>query len=505
MIRALVLVALVAAGCGGSGGAGDSGRPEGSAVWVDPRVAILDSDQARVLGAAGLEEAFLEAADLAWDGDRPRLDEVPGALDAVPRGTPVTLVLRGSAGGGSGGADREADPRASGRELADALRTLRLRAEGEGLLPVGFHLEIEAVSPELVSAIRREAGLPVSVGIARERLRDPDTARLARSTDAVVVFLYGQQLGAPDDPAAWDPERLREDLQAMDALEVPYLVGLHVAGWGHHLDPAGQRRATTTRAGLKTLAENPLLRLAIDDPFAGVGRLVHTFQAQGATEAAGWQLAPGESVRVVRTAPALVQDVLRRVDEFRTRHHLGAVFHRAATPDERLCLDGHALAAALSPEPARPDLHASVVVHSHSANSVVFEVELENRSRQSTDLAASHGNYLRLEAREGYFGRVEPGEFSRYRLWRNGREARPGLEWREPDEVRFYTPMVRGGERIGRARATLHRPPGSDPPAWVSGKFFSPDGRELELPRLGGPVSRLIEGRSELGVDTEPR
>lgn len=506
MIRALVLAALVAAGCDGRGGGGvDSGRPEGSAVWVDPRAATLEPRQARVLGAAGIEEAFLEAARLAWDGDRPRLDEVPRALDAVPSGTPVTLVVRGSARGGAGDGDGEPDPRAAGRGLAESFRTLRLRAEEEGLLPVGFHLELEAAPPDLVAAVRRGAGLPVSVGVSRERLRAPDASHLAEAADAVVVFLYGQDLGAPDDPRAWDPERLQEDLQAVEALGVPYLVGLHTAGWGHHLDPAGERRSMTTGADLKALAENPLLRLAIDDPFAGVGRLVHTFQAQGSTEAAGWRLAPGESVRVIRTAPALVQDVLRRVEELRAPNHLGAVFHRAAGPDERLCLDVHGLAAALSREPATPDLHPFVVVHSTVANLVVFEVGLENRSRQTTDLAASHGNYLRLEAREGYFERAEPGDFSRYRLWRDGREARPGLEWREPDEVRFYTPVVRGGERIAGARAVLHRPPGSDPPVWVSGRFFSPDGRELELPRRGGPVSRLAEGSTDLGVDTEPR
>ena len=489
-LRVLVCAAALAAGCGGGDGTRNP-RPAGSAAWVDPRAAALDPAGRRALAEAGVEEVFLEAGVLAWDGAEPVVEEVPEAFaDAVPAGTPVTLAVREAAPG------EDLDPGAAGRRLAELLRGLRLRAEAAGLLPVGYHLELAPGSPpDLVRALRGAAGpgLHVSAGLPRAALRSPeglDHAReLAGAADFVVAFLYGQLPEAPDDAAAWDPERLAADLAALESLESDYLVGLVVVGALHRLSAAGEEGEATTRAQLKALALEPALRLAIADPFAGVGRAVHTFQAQRPVRAAGWELAPGESVRVVRTAPSLVQGVLARLRTADLPHRLGQLYYRIAGPEEELSLGPEELAAATGASPPVPDLVPSLVVESLGDGFVTLQVELRNRSRQSTDLAATDGNFVQVRAREGYFQHVEPGEFSRYSLWRGGREVRPGVGWREPDEVRLYTPMVRGGERIGGAVLELRRR-GARPAVTVAGRFFLPDGRELELPEAGGPVTQ---------------
>ncbi|HEX6200222.1 MAG TPA: hypothetical protein VF150_08165, partial [Thermoanaerobaculia bacterium] len=485
------LGALAAAGCGGRQEARRE-RAAGSAVWVDPRAAALDPAGRRVLAEAGIDEVFLEAASLGWDGAEPAVEEVPGAFDgAAPAGTPVTLAVRQGAP-----APEELDPEPAGRRLAEAFRGLRLRAEAAGLLPVGYHLELGAgAPPELVGSLRAAAGpeLHVSAGLPRAALRDAAglawSREVARASDFVVAVLYGRPPDAPDDPAAWDPERVVADLAALESLERDYLVGLMVVGGLHRLSPAGETREATTRAELKALAREPALRLSIADPFAGVGRVVHTFQAQRAVRAAVWDLAPGESVRVIRTAPSLVQGLLERLRTADAPHRLGQLYYRVAAPEEALSLGPAELAAATGTSPPVPEIVPRLVVESVSSGSVLFEVELHNRSGQSTDLATTDGNFLQVRAEEGFFARVEPGEFFRYSLWRDGREARPGLGWREPDEVRLYTPMVRGGERIGGAVLEL-RSRGPRPRVAVGGRFFLPDGRELELPATGGPVSQ---------------
>lgn len=487
----LACAAAVAAGCGGGDGTG-SPRPAGSAAWVDPRAAALEPAGRRALAEAGVEEVFLEAASLAWDGPEPVVEEVPGAFaGAVAAGTPVTLAVREAAAPGE-----DLDAGEAGRRLAELLRGLRLRGEAAGLLPVGYHLELAPASPpDLVRALRAAAGpgLHVSAGLPRAALRSPEGLEYARdlagAADFVVAFLYGQLPDAADDPSAWDPERLAADLAVLETLERDYLVGLVVVGALHRLSAGGVAGEATTRAQLKALALEPALRLSIADPFAGVGRAVHTFQAQRPVRTAGWQLAPGESVRVVRTAPSLVQGVLERLRAADLPHRLGQLYYRVAGPEEELSLGPEELAAATGASPPVPDLVPRLVVKSLVDGFVTLQVELRNRSRQSTDLAATDGNFVQIRAREGYFQRVEAGEFSRYSLWRGGREVRPGLGWREPDEVRLYTPMVRGGERIGGAVLEL-RSRGARPAVSVAGRFFLPDGRELELPEVGGPLSQ---------------
>lgn len=501
VLAALVLFASTA-GCGAERQPRPS-RLGGPAVWVAPAEARLDGGSARLLADAGVEEVFLEAGSFTWDGERPLVEEtLSGAERAVPEGTAVTLALRGPAPAGEG-----TDPEAAGHALAGDLRAVALVAEAQGLLPLGVHLEMAdgaPTAPEILRAVRTAIGpgLLLSTSIPRQALGTEGAAATARAVDYVVVFLYGQPAAAADDPSAWDPERVHDDLAALEALETDYLVGFHVVGGARHLSSSGESieapagsGGLRTRTDLKSLALDPALRLNVDDAFAGVGRLVHTFQAQAPSRSPGWPVAPGESVRVVQTAPALVRSVVEELRHGDLEHYTGPLFHRTAAPEELLALEPSGIAAALGKGPLRPDLRWRVVVKSRARGSYVLTIELENRGRQATDLGSTDGNYLEVRALDGHFVAIEPGDFSRYSLWKGDREARPGIGWREPDGLRLNTPLVHGGERIGGASLTL-RTRGQKPRIAVAGRFLLTEGGEMELPVVEGEVDPSLAGPS---------
>jgi hypothetical protein len=498
------------AGCGGDSEDRPS-RPRSAAVWVAPGEATLDGEGARLLAAAGAEEVFLEAAEVEPEAGGLALRPAAGVFrGAVPRGTPVTLVARGS----FGGTVPIGDPEAAGAALAEDLRSLALDAEEAGLLPVGVHLEPGFGEPpppaELVRAVRTGLGseLLLSISIPRRVLDAGATsddafesaAESARASEFVVVDLYGHPARAADDPAARDPAVLQSDLAKLGELGADFVAGLHVVGNAWHLDSAGERveGEGTSRADLKALALDPALQLEID-PFASNGRLLYAFQAQAPARVAiagsTWRLAAGESIRVSRSAPPVARWILDVLEESGLDGYTGPLFRRIGAIDERLAFQPADIAAALGAETGGPEIGWRIVVESRYSDSVVLQVELENRGTQSTELVTTEGNYLEVRAQNGHFTAVEPGDFTRYTLWRGGQEARPGIGWREPDGVRLSTPMVDGGERVGGARLTL-RTTGGAPRLSVAGRFVSTGGEILELPETGGTVETSLSGPS---------
>ncbi len=502
LLPVLVAALLLAAACGG-GSADRPHRPTGSAIWVVPGAARLEPADARRLASAGVEEVFLEAGRVSWKGSTPEVQATPGAFAAVPAGTPVTLVLSGR-----GPAAEGSDPEAAAATLAARVRKLAAEAEAARLLPLGVHLDLEpAVGKGLESYAHLLAALRAAVGqgtrvsatLRRGWLRDPEVQDIARSVDFLAAEIYGQEPGATDQPEAWDPEGVLADLKRLEGLDRDYLVEAVVLGSATHLSAAAEPEETTTHARLKPLVTDPDLRLSAGDPFAGVGRVVHTFQAQRATRLEGWRVAPGEAIRVVQTAPGVVRQIAQRVREAASEHYLGLLFYRLAAPEEALSLAPSEVAAVLGGSPPSPDLSGRLVVESRNNDRILLGFELRSANRQSTDVAATDGNYLRLRVEGGYFDRVEPGEFSRYSLWRDGQEVRAGRGWREPDEVRLYTPMVEGGEVIRGGEVEV-RPRSASPSVYLTGHFYLPDGRELELKRTGGALSELGEGASGSGA-----
>ena len=514
-VAALLLAGalLGSAACGPAGGERRK-RPAGSAVWVEPAAATLDSGSARTLRAGGVEEAFVPVADLAAGPGGWSIGRRPGALEeAVPPGTPVTLVVTVAWPPPVDGAAAPSD-----RSLRRELDGLRAGAEEAGLLPVGIHLSpggrqagsapepsldpdppTEPVAdPERIDAFgellgRWRRALPgdllLSFGLPRSWLEVEGWAGLARRADFLVPWLYGEAPAGADRRESWDPARLEADLARLAAAETDLLTGLRVVGAVRRLDSAGGLAGVTTEAELGALARNRALRPEVGDAFSGVGRLVHTFQAQRRTAVGPWTLAPGERLRVVRTAPSILHEVRAAVERAAGERSLGVLFHRLPAPGERLTPGPGALIAALGEERPTPRIAAKVAVRSGGGPRTVLAAELENRSPFGTDLGFAEGNYLSVRVDGGTVGRVEPGEFDRYSLWREGREVRAGLGWREPDEVRLQTPLVAAGARVGGARVEIVARRSQPAVEWT-GRFYLPDGRELEL----------APGRLELGA-----
>jgi hypothetical protein len=508
LLGACAIVLAILASCT-PGGSERRTRPHGSAVWVDPRVAAVTPAAARPLRAAGIDEVFVAAAGLAADGaDRGglALEPWPDTLaGAAPERTPTTLAVVGT-----WPPVEDLDVARCARELGPALAALRETAEDAGLLPVGFHLHLMPHTPSPSgpgSAEPREARLEplaalvrslrdrlpddlfLSVSVARQWLQAPGVETLAGNADFVVPFLYGQPPGAPDRAEEWDPAQTRADLARVEELGADYLLGVRTIGSASRLDASGEVVEATTRASLAEMAESRALRRGLGDAFGGVGRLAYAFQAQRRTRVAGWDVAPGEAVRVVRTSPGLLYDLRRQSEQVASERLLGLLLHRLPDPAEEELSPGAAgIAAVFGDDAPSPDIHARVVIRSVRGQTAVLEVMLENRSSLSTDLALGDGNYVSVTTEGAVVESVEPGEFARYSLWRQDQEVRPGLGWREPDQVRLYTPVVAGGARVDGARVEL-RLRRQDATAFVGGRFYSTDGRELEIERVGGELN----------------
>jgi hypothetical protein len=493
-------LALVTSACGGDGGG--RSRPSGDAVWLAPESGTLDRQDLRRLERAGLRDLFVEVGEIVWRGAVP---EVEGAVlrpaRQLPDGAPVTLALRGSLAPGAYDSVRAADI------LAASLDDLRLRAVARGLRPMGVHLALGAESGgdlgryhETVRRLRTILPRSLALSVAFE----PGWAAvdgggdLARAADFLVVSGHGHGPDDPDDPDAWSPETVLEDLAPVGELEVPFLLVVQGLGWASHLGPEGPPLATTTRLGLKNLVDDPDLRWVANSSLGeSLGRVAYTFQVSRPTQVGDWRLAAGEQVRVVRVAPGQIQELDRRLAE-RFPEYRGRLVYRLPDPAERLTPDGDELAAAFGSEPASPALRARVVVKSLSANRAVLGVGLTNANSRDTDLAVADWNYVQVAIGEGEgegsIRRVDVGGFTRYDNWRGDEPARPGTPgWREPDAVRFYVPMVEGGERLtgGEVELLLSGRSGPRTTVRVGGQFLLSDGRILELPTVEKPLNEL--------------
>ncbi len=377
----LALALTLSAACGGAG-RDRPRRPTGSAIWVAPEAARLAPEDSRTLAAAGIEEAFLEAGRVRWEGPMPRVEPpAPETFGALPPGSPVTLVLRGDAPPADG-----AEPEAAAARLAESFRQLSAQAEAARLLPLGLHLDLAATAgpglaayARLLSELRPALGrrTRVSASLHRAWLGAPEARDLARAVDFLTAEVYGQEPGAADLPEAWDPEAVVAAVHRLEGFDRDYLVEAVALGSASHLSATAEARETTTRARLKPLATDPALRLSTGDAFAGVGRVVHTFQAQRVAQEVGWQLAPGEAIRVVQTAPGVLHEVVERVREAASSHYLGVLFYRLAAPDEALSLAPSELAAVLGEAPPAPDLSGHLVVKSRQSDRVILGFELE--------------------------------------------------------------------------------------------------------------------------------
>jgi hypothetical protein len=475
---AAALAAALAIGC-----SGDWSRPHkapGSAAWL-PRGGALDPPTLARLRRAGVGELFVPAARLEWNGDRPKLRAE--RLEGLPPRAPVTLVVDGAWPSGELADDDE-----TGERLAAELGKLLLAAESRGLAPLGVHLDIagagehESYAAALAAArseLARDAFLSATLG--RGEWEGEAAERLARSVDFLVAFLYGQRAEEPESAAAWDLDQIEPRLARLDRLERAYLVGLSTVGSATRLAAAGEPLASSTSVSLRALVAEPGLALRQGFGLRSGARLVHVFQVTEPTRVAGWDLRPGESVRVVRTHGAYLEDVAERLASRPSRHRLGEIYHRLPAPGERLVIPTESLLAARAPGRAAPELEIALELIERTPRRLWLRVRLENRSGESTDLALLNHNYVELNATGALFGRADAGTFQRYQLRRRGVEELTFRTARAADQLRLHLPVLEGRDSAVSGPLEL-RLTGGEPRLEVASRFLLPGGREVGTP-----------------------
>jgi len=477
----IAALAVLAAGC-----LTEWRRPErspGSAAFVPAEGTALATGEIVAAQRAGLKDLFVMGSELAWNGDLPELRL--SRIESVPAHTAVTIVVHGSWPGPNTDADEV------GERLAEETRRLRLGLEGRGLVPSGVHFDVDAdgalkaygeALAELRGAMDRT--LFLSATVERRWLADPQLRAVAKGVDFMVPFLYGQRPGEPEDPEAWDLQRLPAALRIVEELDRDYLVGAFTVGSAQHLDARGNQMGALTSVSLRRLVGEPALVLQHGFSLEGVDRQVYGFKAMAPVDLEGTPIALGESLRVVRTSPPYLQKLLRRVSEAKAKRCLGVAFYRLPRSEERLSLMLGALVDGLQEAPSAPDLGLSLELLSRDSQGVRVRAVLENRGGEPSELSLLDNNYVELSTSTGVFASVEAGSFHRYELRRKGESEVTMQTLRAPNQVRLYQPLLEGGDRLESGPIWL-RFSGPQPAIELRASFLLADGREAKP----GPIA----------------
>lgn len=476
---ALSVVTLVAVGA--CGGGRREARAPGAAVWLSGRAAPMDLPVLDRLRTGGVADFFVEAAGVEWSGGGARLELHD--LPRLPRRERVTLVVAGER------PPAGLDATAAARQLASAIEGLRLAAEGAGLLPTGVHFDGAAdgglaETTSLMAKLRGELDgrLHLSVGIGRGDLDDPDLPKLAGEVDFLVAFLYGQRPGEPEDARNWDLQEVEKGVNRLEQLARPYYLVAASAGSASLRDRRDAPRGISTALELGSLVRDGRLELKRGFSLEGIDRQVYEFRAKAPVSVGDWQLAPGESVRVVRAATSNLEEFLRRCGAWGTERMLGPLFYRLPEPGERLVLSASNLAAALDPEPSRPRIELAVEPLESGPGSRTVRLRLVSHNDESTDLAFFEANFVEVSVTGARIADAEPGDFARFELSRDG-ERSTMQALRQADTVRLWVPWVDGRQELVSGPIEIV-PSGRDEPGiFSSGRFALTDGTILTLER----------------------
>jgi hypothetical protein len=454
-------------------------KPPRSVLWVSSG-AELDFADLASLEAVGVGELFVEAAGLDWPTSRPRLE--PLLTLELPRRTGVTLVVAGT------WPAAELHPRATAKALAEGLTTLAAAAQARGLEPLGFHFDVDAGGSldsyaSTLSALQSELAGPLflSATVPRGWLGDPGLDRLAGAVDFLVAFVYGQRPGELEEPTAWDLLQVEADLKRLAELGRDYLVAVVTVGRAVHLGGRGQVLAETTRLPLRDLVRRPELELASGFTLQGIDRLVYTFQAKAPLRLGDWQLRRGEAVRVAGLAGYHVEEAQRRVSALALDGNLGFAYYRLGSREEPLALSTERLLAALATDSATaaaPEVR--LLEEEASSTGLLFQVVLDNRSSEPTEVIPLSANYVELQAEGGTFGSVEPGQFLRWELLRANPRGELERSYREATVLRLYAPFLDGGESLASGRVEVIGR-GATPTVGIGGAFVVPGGRRVPV------------------------
>lgn len=450
LLAALMILSLA---CGSRGGRPE--KPARSALWVASGASLEYAEVAR-LEPVGVGELFVEIGRLRFSGSQPTVEVLP--TFSLPRRTGVTLVISGAWPAELVGAA------AVGEALAAELRRLGETARERGLEPLGFHLDIAGptLPPSLVEGVaglrdQLDPSTYLSVSLDRRWLAAKEARQLAKAADFVVPFLYGQRQGEREDSSAWDLRKVEQNLRTLDDWGEPYLIGVVTLARALHLSRQGEVLGETTRFDLPALVRNRGLELAHGFTLDAIDRQAYRFSASGPLKVGPFALTKGQGVYVLGLSSFHVEEFLRVTGTVNLEHHLGQLYYRVASPEEKMSLSITNLESALGPEPAaaRPVLRLL-------GGGSQYQVELTNATAERSDVMVLGGNYVELTVEGGSFGSVDAGDFHRWELLekKGGELVRA---FRGAKILRLHAPLLEASETLksgtirvsgGKVRAT---------------------------------------------------
>ena len=376
-----------------------------------------------------------------------------------------------------------------GTALLSALGTLRVAAEQRGLVVQGFHFNVEPGEDaeslgQTLGHLRSLLGKDyfVSARLGRKDLEGPGAKAIAGGVDFVVSMIYGQKPGEPEDSTAWDLEAVEQSFRRLEALRRPYFTGAITLGTATWRGKRGEVKDTTTELSLGELIRARNLELKPGFSLLGIDRQVWEFVARGPAKVGQWNLAPGELIRVVRTATPFLEEYRRRVGAWESPHRRGDVFFRLRRATERLSLSVDNLADVLAPDAAAPVLDLSVERVASDDRRWLVRLVLANHSTESTDLAYFDSNFVELHVTGATIGTADSGEYQRFELSRDG-EKNTMRAVREANTVRLYLPLLEENQVASTGEIELKLTQRT-PILTVSANFLLADGRSLTIEPL---------------------
>jgi hypothetical protein len=459
------------------------------ALWIEPERALASAGELDRLAAAGAGELFLGAANLVWEGARPRIDAAP--LPACARPRPTTLVVSGI------WAEPEESPRATARAWRDALAPLWPELAARACTPAGVHFELassnaRAPLARTLARLRDELppGVLVSVAVDAGTLALDGTRELAASVDYLVATVWGQPPGEPEDAARWDLEQgVWPRIAMLESLGRRYALGAWTLGTAWRRAAGGAVAAEDPSVALEAALAAPGAEFRAEALLEGIGRQVSEWSFAVPAIVGPWTLAPGETVRFVRPATANLEQFLERSASWGSSLRAGTILRRLPGPDEPLALSVANLAAALEPGSAEPAIEIVAESLGGSGRRWRVRVGVVNRSDEPTDFGGLESNFVELRFANAIVGRVDPGEFDSWVPLYLGREQRTVRALREADTLRLHAVRLGGGGRLESGPIEVWTD-GQPPRASARASFFVPGGRVLELPErplaLGG-------------------
>ncbi|MCP3963507.1 MAG: hypothetical protein GY719_37200 [bacterium] len=453
-------------------------KARGSALWLGTRSVPLEASDLARLTDAGVGEVFFHAARL--EPFKPGGPLIPIEAPTPPPSMPATLAVAGEWTSGE-------DPAALADRVVESLRQLRFDIEDRGGVPAGLHFDLSAVDSfesyaEFLTRLRKELdrNLFLSTSLKRDWLDEPGVEQVARAVDFVVPFLYGQRVDETEDGKAWDFVELEIKLQKIEHWGTPYMIGVIELGTATHLGVKGAVKARTTRLSLQEMLWNRDLKLRPGFSLEGVNRRVYAVGAERATRVGKWELKSGEGVRVVRAATSDIEELTRLVDAWEVPNHLGQVYYRLPSEEEKLSLTLENLLNALDPSPASPELEFGVSLQRRTGRGWLMRFSIENTNGEITELSLIDSNYVQITALNGEFSaRVKAGDFYRYELYKTQAGGEPRRDIRRPDLLRFHLPILEGRQQLTSGDVEVKVK--GTPELELEGQFLLPDGRTLKV------------------------